>query len=168
MAPIKEKREYGGANSCPKVSSDRFSELVSLYLDKEASEDELELLSLLIRSDTTAKELFNKSCGIHLATCKMFGKNCVLTKLPNYHMPRRKRISRRRAAFEWTAIAALMILSFVLFMETKMRADEEFSLHAAKDLSLISDTIAPYDVSVTNGFESDGDTSTIFKIKSKK
>jgi hypothetical protein len=161
--PVSEKKaEYGSQKGCPKVSAERFGELISLYLDKEASQSELELLSLLLRTDESAKLVFQKSCRIHLATCRMFGKNCVLGKLPDYHMPRRKRVSRRRAAFEWTAVAALMVMSFLLFAEANAPVSSGYMAAEGADFS------GEDARNVSDNFVAHGNSFSIFELEAKK
>lgn len=168
MGGLSNSGEFGGAGKCPRVSAGRFGELVSLYLDKEANGAELELLSLLVRSDPDARRVFEESCRIHLATCRMFGKTCVLSKLPGMHMPRRKRISGRRAAFEWTAVAALMFMSFVLFRAANAPAPSNPNLPDPSDMSLLSGAEDDVSISVSDSFVSTDSACSIFSISPKK
>lgn len=168
MPAANRKSEYGKSGSCPKVSAERFDELVSLYLDKEASAAELELLSKLVQSDEEAMAVFKKSCNIHLATCKMFGKTCVLTRLPGLYMPRRKRISRRRAIAEWSMVAAFMLISVAMF---KISADISSSDIAAAEYAeaeLASDADSKFEVLVSDSFVSRDESCSIFIITPKK
>lgn len=162
MSVSDKKAEYGNRGECPKVSAERFGELISLYLDKEASQSELELLSILLRTDESAKLVFQESCRIHLATCRMFGKNCVLAKLPGYHMPRRKRVSRRRAAFEWTAVAALMVMSFVLFAEANAPMSAGYMATEGADFATEDAR------NVSDNFVAHGNSFSIFEFDAKK
>lgn len=99
-----------------KISRDRFEEILSAYLDAEASPEELELLAKCVRDDATMASLYYKSCRVHYATCKMFGKKANFIKLDGVDLPNfePKKISRLRIAFEWSAVAMLMLLSFSL------------------------------------------------------
>ena len=99
-----------------KISRDRFEEILSAYLDAEASPEELELLAKCVREDATMASLYYKSCRVHYATCKMFGKKANFIKLDGVDLPNfePKKVSKIRIAFEWSAVAVLMLLSFSL------------------------------------------------------
>jgi len=95
-----------------KISRDRFEELVSLYLDGEASKGELELLSLCVRVNPRMSAMFRNACRIHAATCRLYGREAHFAPLKGIGVPvfAHKRPSRGREAAEWTAVAALMTL----------------------------------------------------------
>lgn len=112
-------KTYGNPNLSAKISAQRLDELISLYLDKEASNEELELLAKVIKHDKEAFQIFEKSCKLHLATCKIFGKVAMLSPLPGLYMPRHKRISTRRAILEWSMVGMLMIICGLLFKISK-------------------------------------------------
>ena len=59
------------------VSKNRFDEIVSSYLDMTITRDELDLLAKLVSSNERAANEFSKARRIHVATCKMFGKEVV-------------------------------------------------------------------------------------------
>ena len=99
-----------------KISRDRFEEILSAYLDAEASPEELDLLAKCVREDATMASLYYKSCRVHYATCKMFGKKPVFIKLDGVDLPsfEPKKISKVKIALEWSAVVALMFLSVSL------------------------------------------------------
>lgn len=99
-----------------KISRDRFEEILSAYLDAEASPEELDLLAKCVKEDATMASLYYKSCRVHYATCKMFGKKPVFIKLDGVDLPdfEPKKISRVKIALEWSAVVALMFLSVSL------------------------------------------------------
>ena len=99
-----------------KISRDRFDEIVSAYLDGEASPEELDLLAKCIRDDRRMAEIFYKACRIHAATCAMYGKKAVFARLDGVNSPfyTAKKTSAIRAAAEWAAVVALMLTSATL------------------------------------------------------
>ncbi len=96
-----------------KISRDRFDEIVSAYLDGEASPEELDLLAKCIRDDRRMAEIFYKACRIHAATCAMYGKKAVFARLDGVNSPfyTAKKTSAIRAAAEWAAVVVLMLTS---------------------------------------------------------
>ncbi len=121
-----------------KISRERFDEIVSAYLDGEASREELELLSKCVRGDRRMAELFYRACRIHAATCAMYGKKAVFGDLDGVRSPffEAKKTSRVRAAIEWAAVAALMALcaSFVWLAVQTMPRHESVPERAASQL----------------------------------
>lgn len=99
-----------------KISRDRFDEIVSAYLDGEASPEELDLLAKCVRDDRRMAEIFYKACRIHAATCAMYGKKAVFARLDGVNSPfyTAKKTSAMRAAAEWAAVVALMLTSAAL------------------------------------------------------
>lgn len=99
-----------------KISRDRFDEIVSAYLDGEASPEELDLLAKCVRDDRRMAEIFYKACRIHAATCAMYGKKAVFARLDGVNSPfyTAKKTSAIRAAAEWAAVVALMLTSATL------------------------------------------------------
>ena len=99
-----------------KISRNRFEEILSAYLDAEATPEELELLAKCVREDETMASLYYKSCRVHYMTCKMFGKKANFIKLKGVVLPEfePKKISKFRATFEWSVVACLMVLSVSL------------------------------------------------------
>ncbi len=100
-----------------RISKERFEELVSLYLDKEASADELDLLSACVRKNQQMRAIWLRACRVHAATMKLYGKNADFMELPKVGRPftAYKRPSKVRVCLEWSGVAALMLLSFGLF-----------------------------------------------------
>lgn len=99
-----------------RISRDRFSELVSLYLDGEASEEELALLAKCVRSNRSMRTEFINFCRIHEATCAFYGTRA---EFGNAHgldsiLREGKGESNLKAAFEWSGIGAFAVLAFVL------------------------------------------------------
>ncbi len=102
-----------------KISKERFEELVSLYLDGEASEDELSLLSLCVRENPQMAGMFFRACRVHAATCAMYGKEAHFGKLDGVDfspLKARRAATKNRIIAEWAAVAVLMLLSFTLFI----------------------------------------------------
>lgn len=116
-----------------KISRQRFEELISLYLDKEASEEELRLLSVCVRNNRDMAQIFHRACRIHSATCRLYGREAKFTEIKGVNpLGIRKMVSGRRIVGEWMGVAALMMLSFCLFtvaMESDLPRERE--LHAS-------------------------------------
>ena len=109
------------------VSQNRFSELLSLYLDNQATFAELELLAELVAFDKEAEKLFHKNLRMHYAMCKMYNKRVKLQPLPEIcklkvrkrmGVPRVKGI-RKRAAIEWSLVLVFMLLTISFFKLSK-------------------------------------------------
>ncbi len=100
-----------------RISKERFEELISLYLDKEASAEELALLSDCVRENRQMRAIWLRACRVHTAIMKLYGKDADFIELPKVGQPFKKRgTSKMRACLEWTAAAALMFLSFALLV----------------------------------------------------
>lgn len=151
------------------VSVCRFDELVSLYLDGEASESELALLSEVVRSDVRAAYAFGRACRIHIETCRMFGRGEVcLAPLPGFSAVRApRRASRRRAAAEWSIVAAFMAMSLVMFKlsQDTISAAEDAGASAAPEFQ---EADLAYEVSVGRNFTVEGNTCSILKIRHRQ
>ncbi len=112
-----------------KISRDRFEEILSSYLDGEATTEELELLAKCVRDDPRMFNIYYQACRVHAATCAMYGKKAVFTKLDGVELPNfaRAPISRTRVALEWSAVVALMLLSATLMWVAIETAQYDFS-----------------------------------------
>ncbi len=100
-----------------KISKERFEEIISLYLDKEASPEELALLSKCVRGNQEMRNIWLRACRVHAATMNLYGKKADFIELDGVGHPfaKIKKPSKLRIAMEWTSVAALMMLSFGLF-----------------------------------------------------
>lgn len=110
------------------VSKDRFDELVSLYLDSQASDSELRLLAELVASDKDAEALFKQTLSVHIAMCRMYGKKApAFAPLPQLSRLRSRRklafersqLMRKRAAVEWSLVVMFMALTITFFKFSK-------------------------------------------------
>jgi len=99
-----------------KISRDRFEEILSLYLDGEASPEELALLAKCVREDRRMASMYYGACRGHEATCKLYGKEASFAPLegvvPPFFKPAKP--SKMRVALEWCAVSALMLASAAL------------------------------------------------------
>ena len=92
-----------------KISKEKFEELVSAYLDNEATPEEKIELSKCIRQDREMARIFYRECKIYAATCKIYGREPTLQELdgvPNPLNPAKKKIACNARA-EWAAATAL-------------------------------------------------------------
>ena len=92
-----------------KISKEKFEELVSAYLDNEATPEEKIELSKCIRQDREMARIFYRECKIYAATCKIYGREPTLQELdgvPNPLNPAKKKIAWNARA-EWAAATAL-------------------------------------------------------------
>lgn len=138
-----------------KISQDRFEEIVSAYLDGEASPAELELLSKCVREDRRMAEIFYKACRIHAATCSMYGKKATFGKLEGVRSPffTAKKTSRVRAALEWGAVATLMAVcaSLIWLSISTMPAGNAENFAASAERLNPSQTIIDERIVTENG-----------------
>ena len=91
-----------------KISKEKFEELVSAYLDNEATPEEKIELSKCIRQDREMARIFYRECKIYAATYKIYGREPTLQELdgvPNPLNPAKKKIACNARA-EWAAAAA--------------------------------------------------------------
>ena len=136
-----------------KVSRDRFEELISLYLDNEASDAELRTLSECVKSDPAAAKKFKESVRIHIATCKLYGKKCHLRNLAEISpRPAPVKKSVLAAGLEWTKLAALIMLSFGMLKFTF--ATNSGSLGESQAQTAVSapyEKIDSYDINIRKG-----------------
>lgn len=115
-----------------KISHERFEELISLYLDNEASAEELKLLAECVRANPQMYTIFVHACKIHVATCQLYGKNVFLRELEGVPQPFSKamRPSKVRDALEWAGVAALLaicaILAPIAFSSTNKTSESNF------------------------------------------
>lgn len=90
------------------ISRDRFSELVSLYLDDEASVEELKLLSECVNRNAEMRAIFVRACRVHAAICKLYNKPVKLRKIYglDFALRAKPKNSVAKIAYEWGAVAA--------------------------------------------------------------
>lgn len=119
------------------VSRQRFAELVSLYLDNAASVDEMRLLKRLVQTNPEAEAEFRQACRIHIATCRMFGKAEVRLSGLGIAGRARRRNSSRKAAVEWSVVAAFMVVCLMLFKVSQSKISEEDFSALTADLSQV-------------------------------
>ncbi len=144
------------------VSKNHFDELVSSYLDLKITKQELEILAKLVASNPRAAAEFNKARRIHIATCKMFGKENV--KLPRLPICVVRKRSRKRAAAEWSVVAVLMITSIVTFrFAQKAMAIEENSINSI-EMASVPDINSQYEFTLENNFVASGETCSLFRV----
>ncbi len=95
-----------------KISRDRFEQILSSYLDGEASVDELKLLGKCVRDDSRMASIYYRACRVHSATRSMYGKKTNFIKLDGVELPNfeHREASRLRIALEWAGVAVLMLL----------------------------------------------------------
>lgn len=131
-----------------KISRGRFDELVSSYLDGEATPAEIELLAKCVRDDPRMADIFHKTCRLHAAMCSIYGKKAVFAPLDGVSSPffAAKKTSRVRAALEWSAVAALMIVCAALMklaVDTMPAHDEKIakSVLPSEDGAVVSEKI---------------------------
>ena len=106
-----------------KVSSDRFSEILSAYFDGEASESEKELLSECIRGNAYFAGMFLDYCKIQMATCELYSGDLSKDRLGEFMNYAVATLSRRvevsgepfsvrfsRFLKRWALTACLMVL----------------------------------------------------------
>ena len=99
-----------------KISKEKFEELVSAYLDNEATPEEKIALSKCIMQDREMARIFYRECKIYAATCKIYGREPSLQKLdgiPNPLNPVKKK-SDFNAHAEWAAAAVLASAAMLL------------------------------------------------------
>jgi len=96
------------------LSKERFNELISLYLDNEASKEELELLADLISAEPELARIFYDACKVHIASCKMYGKEVRLRPLIAAPHTASSTTNFYAAMIEWGAVACLAIISVFL------------------------------------------------------
>ncbi len=112
-----------------KISRDRFEEILSSYLDGEASSEELELLAKCVRDDPRMSNIYYKACRVHAATCAMYGKKAVFIRLNGVIPPNftRANQSKIRVALEWAVVVGLMVLSASLMWVAIETAQYDFN-----------------------------------------
>lgn len=153
-----------------KISRDRFEEILSAYLDAEASPEELELLAKCVREDATMASLYYKSCRVHFATCKMFGKKAVFVKLDGVDLPNfePKKISKVKIAIEWSAVAALMLLSFSLFYLAVDSTPQTEIIPSQKSIVSNQSEYKQIEAEVsTHSVVEDGEVFSVIKMRAK-
>ena len=116
-----------------KITRQYFTELISVYLDGEATQEELYELAKAISESPEFAEIFRKQCRIHAAMCKLYGRepNFERLELPNTH----EKISKKYGVLEWSAIAALLAINvciYTFFINSPM-SDSPSNLDAAID-----------------------------------
>lgn len=137
-----------------KLPPDRFEELVSLYLDNEASDAELRTLVECVKSDPEAAKKLKESVKIHMATCKLYGKKCRLRNLAELPAPAPSRAVKPifSKCLEWSKLAALIMLSFGMLKytfatNTQGVNENETGVNSLKHLEKIDS----YDVNIRKG-----------------
>jgi len=95
------------------LSKERFNELISLYLDNEASKEELELLADLINEPALAR-IFYEACKVHIASCKMYGKEVRLRPLIAARHTTSPTTNFLASTIEWGGVAFLAMISVFL------------------------------------------------------
>ena len=146
------------------VSKPRFDELVSLYLDNRATKEELELLGRLVSRSPQAAAEFAKARRVHLAMCKMFGKERVtLPRLPVYTIKMR---SRKRAAAEWSVVALLMLSCVFTFRLAHGAMYPEAEAPEAEAVEELPD-FAGYEFYFENHMIAEGESCSLFRIVRK-
>ena len=103
---------------------------MSLYLDNEATQEELDLLSDCILDDPRMRSIFVTACRVHIAACRLYGKKCELGKLRgvNFAVPKEHRPQTKlRAWTEWAAVFILLCTSTWLCMYAIRGPSENFS-----------------------------------------
>ncbi len=152
-----------------KISKERFEELVSLYLDSEATDDELDLLADCISSDEAMRKIFITACRVHIATCRLYGKECKLENLRGIQIGNitPKQYSRKRAYLEWLGVLCLMLISTCLLLyivETTPNKEE----HPRQIQSSKSNANFEISISETLQYSPDNDYYGIISITQKK
>lgn len=148
------------------VSKNRFDELVSSYLDMTITRDELDLLAKLVSSNERAANEFSKARRIHVATCKMFGKEAVkLPRLPIYTMKKRM---RKRAAAEWSVVALLMFTTILTFRFAQRAMAMEDDPVDSIEMASVPDISSFYEFTLENNFVAQGETCSLFRVIPRK
>lgn len=148
------------------VSKNRFDELVSSYLDMTITRDELDLLAKLVSSNERAANEFSKARRIHVATCKMFGKEVVkLPRLPIYTMKKR---TRKRAAAEWSVVALLMFTTILTFRFAQRAMAMEDDPVDSIEMTPVPDISSFYEFTLENNFVAQGETCSLFRVIPRK
>ncbi len=108
------------------LSKNRFQEIVSSYLDGEATCEELRLLVSAIRENPEFANIFYENCRIYMASCKIYGKKPKFAPLPvEGVLPEKaKKENPKQVALEWAAVFSLMLTSIAMFYASSACANE--------------------------------------------
>lgn len=107
------------------LSKNRFQEIVSSYLDGEATNEELRLLVSAIRENPEFANIFYENCRIYMASCKIYGKKPKFAPLPVVEvLPEKEKESPKQVALEWIAVFSLMLTSIAMFYASSLCASE--------------------------------------------
>lgn len=112
-----------------KITRQNFTELISVYLDGEATQEELYELAKAISQSQEFAEIFHKQCKIHAAMCKFYNKEPKFAKL---ELPQpRITIRKKYGVLEWSAIAALLAINVCIY--TFFVADSSSTLESGAE-----------------------------------
>ncbi|MBR4597906.1 MAG: hypothetical protein IKO42_05885 [Opitutales bacterium] len=157
-----ESQQKFKAGGGAEVSKTRFDELLSLYLDNRATKEELELLGRLVSLNPKAAAEFAKARRVHIATCKMFGKErVVLPRLPVYTIKMR---SRKRAAAEWSVVAILMLTCIFTFRLAQKAMYPETEAFGSEVFEELPDFDPVYEFFFENHMIAEGESCSFFRI----
>ena len=157
-----DKGQKFSAGGGIEVSKPRFDELLSLYLDSRATEEELELLGRLVSFNPRAAAEFAKARRVHIATCKMFGKPCgALPEIPLYVIKRR---SRKRAAAEWSLVALLMLTSVFTFRLAQRAMHPQDDAFEMRENSELPDIDPGCEFYFANHMIAEGESCALFRV----
>ncbi len=94
-------------------TNDRFQRLISLYIDGEASPEEIQELFDCIKSNQKAKAFFLRCCAIHKTMCKLYGKSATFAKLASFDVEEaleNKKPTKLKLFTEWASVAVLFAI----------------------------------------------------------
>ena len=140
-----------------RISTDRFSEILSAYFDGEASESEMELLSKCIRGNAYFAGMFLDYCKIQMATCELYSGSLSKDRLDEFMnyavatLSRRVEISNEpfgvrfvKFARRWALTASLMLLcAFFAFLAFSKGMDSAGKNNSADMLASAGIIVSP-------------------------
>lgn len=126
----------------PNLKDKKFNRLLSLYLDNEASEKELQELSNLLAFNGNYSRMFKTSCRIQAAAKRLYGKESKLRPLPSPIAPSRREVLVKSVIceiLEWSGIGGLAISCIALVilcmnLSNEIQASENKSNYYSQDV----------------------------------
>ncbi len=146
-------------------ANDRFQRLISLYIDGEASPEEIQELFDCIKNNQKAKAFFLRCCAIHKTMCKLYGKNATFAKLASFNVEEaleNKKPTKLKLFVEWAGVAVLFAIC-VSSMLIALPANEKNSAKTENN----DDKSHHYQAEITQNMQIDEAEVAIIKIYPK-
>ena len=114
-----------------KITKEKFQDLISAYLDNEASLADAQLLLDCIKADKRLYSFFLRSCAMHKTMCSVYGKKAKFPPLADFDVEKlltTKKEATLRTFVEWTIVACLFLTSVgLLFLLVYTKENKQTS-----------------------------------------